>query len=112
MRMLWSVVPALVLALLVAGHEPGIGAEGGPSADKAFLKGRLLVASKKMGDPRFRQSVIYMVDHNAKGALGLIVNKVYGRGSVANLMRGYGLEPQDTVGRVIDLPRKDEPEGS
>ena len=25
--------------------------------------------------------------------------------------RGYGLAPQDTVGRVIDLPRKEDDEG-
>ena len=25
--------------------------------------------------------------------------------------RGYGLDPQDTVGRIIDLPRKDDAEG-
>jgi hypothetical protein len=25
--------------------------------------------------------------------------------------RGYGLDPQDTVGRVIDLPRKEDAEG-
>ena len=24
--------------------------------------------------------------------------------------RGYGLDPQDTVGRIIDLPRKDDAE--
>ena len=24
--------------------------------------------------------------------------------------RGYGLDPQDTVGRVVDLPRKDDAE--
>ena len=100
MRMLRSVVPVLVLALFVAGLPPGVGAESRPAAETATLKGRLLVASPKMRDPRFSRSVVYMVDHDAKGALGLIVNKVYGRGSVANLMRGYGLDPKGAKGDV------------
>jgi hypothetical protein len=25
--------------------------------------------------------------------------------------RGYNLDPQDTIGRIIDLPRKDDPNG-
>ena len=100
MRMLRSVVPVLVLALFVAGLPPDVGAESRPTAETATLKGRLLVASPKMRDPRFSRSVVYMVDHDAKGALGLIVNKVYGRGSVANLMRGYGLDPKGAKGDV------------
>ena len=39
------------------------------------LTGKLLVAMPNMGDPRFENSVIYMVAHSEEGAMGLIVNK-------------------------------------
>lgn len=99
-RMPRSVVLILLTALLVIGQRPGFGAGESDTAPRAYLTGRLLVASPKMRDPRFAKSVVYMVDHDAKGAFGVIVNKVYGRGSVANLMRGYGLEPKGATGTV------------
>ena len=41
----------------------------------ATIKGKILVASPTISDKRFRQSVILMVDHDANGAFGLIINK-------------------------------------
>lgn len=39
------------------------------------LKGQFLVAMPQMGDPRFRDAVIYMVGHGEdEGAMGLVVN--------------------------------------
>ncbi len=39
------------------------------------LKGQFLVAMPEMGDPRFRDSVVYMVGHSDEGAMGLVVNQ-------------------------------------
>jgi putative transcriptional regulator len=39
------------------------------------MTGKLLVAMPGMGDPRFDQSVVFLCEHSAKGAMGLIVNK-------------------------------------
>jgi putative transcriptional regulator len=39
------------------------------------LKGQFLVAMPEMGDPRFRESVVYMVGHGDEGAMGLVVNQ-------------------------------------
>ncbi len=39
------------------------------------LTGKLLIAMPDMGDPRFHGSVVFLCDHSAKGAMGLIVNK-------------------------------------
>lgn len=39
------------------------------------LTGKLLVAMPGMGDDRFDQSVVFLCEHSAKGAMGLIVNK-------------------------------------
>lgn len=37
--------------------------------------GRILIAMPGMGDPRFERAVIYLCEHTAEGAMGLIVNK-------------------------------------
>lgn len=39
------------------------------------LKGRLLVASSQLGDPNFFRSVVYMLEHGERGALGLVLNR-------------------------------------
>jgi len=42
------------------------------------LTGQLLIAMPGMGDPRFQRSVIYMCAHGEEGAMGLVVNKLFG----------------------------------
>jgi putative transcriptional regulator len=58
----------------------------------ASIEGKFLVAAGKMGDPRFHKSVIYMLDHDSKGAMGLIVNKVIGELQVGELLAKMGEE--------------------
>ena len=38
-------------------------------------RGMFLVASRRLADPNFAQSVVLVLEYDAKGALGLIVNK-------------------------------------
>jgi putative transcriptional regulator len=37
--------------------------------------GHLLVARPAMGDPNFDMSIVYMLEHNEDGALGVVVNR-------------------------------------
>lgn len=39
-------------------------------------KGRLLVAAPPLGDPNFDRSVVFMLEHNESGALGVVINRV------------------------------------
>ena len=39
-------------------------------------KGRLLVAAPPLGDPNFDRTVVYMLEHNESGALGVVINRV------------------------------------
>ncbi|MEQ8846192.1 YqgE/AlgH family protein [Botrimarina sp.] len=39
------------------------------------LSGQLLVASRKLRDPNFRQSVVLLLEHNENGALGVVLNR-------------------------------------
>ncbi len=39
------------------------------------FRGRLLVAQPDMLDPNFHQTVIFLIEHNADGALGVVLNR-------------------------------------
>ncbi len=43
------------------------------------LSGAVLAAAPAMLDPNFNQSLVYLAEHNAKGALGVIMNRPLGR---------------------------------
>jgi len=43
-----------------------------------YLKHHLLIAMPHMADPNFAQTVIYLVEHNDQGAMGLIINRPNG----------------------------------
>lgn len=88
------------VGLLLAGH--GGTAEAGltPKATTSSLTGKLLIADQKMGDPRFRKTVIYMIEHNEGGALGLVVNRPVGELPIAELLSNMGLEPKDAAGQI------------
>ena len=63
--------------------------------------GHLLVATQKMRDPRFARSVIYMVEHSREGAMGLVINRVIGRGSTAKFLHGFGIEAEVELGAIL-----------
>ena len=69
------------------------------SSDQSFLsgqvKGRLLVAAPKMPDPRFRNTVILMLEHNKDGAFGLIINRPLGFAEfeIESKQEGEGMLP-------------------
>ncbi len=102
MRYRRTIGAAVAVAALVSLSTPSPGGEEGVVAPKhtPFLAGQLLVATQKLGDPRFAHTVIYMVDHDAKGAMGLIVNRAYGVGPLDKLLKGFGIEDEDLVGTI------------
>ncbi|MDU8943508.1 YqgE/AlgH family protein [Ovoidimarina sediminis] len=56
------------------------------------LTGKLLIAMPGMSDPRFEKSVIFLVEHSAKGAMGLIVNKPTPDVKPEELLEQLGIE--------------------
>ena len=57
------------------------------------LAGQLLVAMPQMGDPRFARSVIYLCTHSGDaGAMGLVINKVLGSLTLAELFSQLDIE--------------------
>lgn len=93
-RQLWFWSCLVALAALPA-TTAGVKAENG-----AWLAGRLLIAAPAMNDPRFVESVIYMVEHDETGAMGLIVNQPLGEASAPRLLEQLGVPPPLPEGRI------------
>lgn len=70
------------------------------AAEPASVAGQLLVATESMADPRFARSVIYMVEHDAAGALGLIVNRPLTRVGLGELLRDLGRSDEGATGSI------------
>ena len=50
------------------------------------VKDFFLIATKKMGDVRFKKTVIFMLEHDKKGALGIVINKPLGKITLGSLI--------------------------
>jgi putative transcriptional regulator len=72
-------------------------------AGAASLAGKLLVATPKLQDPNFRHTVVYVVEHNDRGALGLVVNRTIGHGPLGKLLAGLGVAEGVDGERVIPI---------
>ena len=79
------------------GSTPGPG--GAPAVQS--VTGRLLVAAPEMRDPRFIESVIYMVSHDAGGAMGLVVNRPIGEVSLPQLLERFGAAAEGIQGSIL-----------
>ena len=88
-----GVVLAALVALSIATSS-GRSADGAATLGHRSLKGQFLVATPRMGDSRFAQSVVYMVDHTPRGAMGFIVNRALGSGPLVEFLKGFGIESE------------------
>lgn len=66
----------------------------------ASLVGQLLIALPRMTNPVFSQTVIIMVRHQSKGAMGIIVNRPIGDRSLASLLEASGDKTTKATGNV------------
>jgi putative transcriptional regulator len=64
-----------------------------------WLTGKLLVAMPSMPDPRFARTVVFICSHGPEGAMGLIVNRLFGeinfRGLLAQLHIAPNVDTRD-----------------
>jgi putative transcriptional regulator len=61
-----------------------------PPRERASLKGQLLIASPAMGDPRFQNTVLVMVRHDASGAMGIVINRPLGERPLSEVLQAFG----------------------
>jgi putative transcriptional regulator len=88
----------LALALVSTGAAPERAPAPQPVAET--LGGQLLVATAQLQDPRFVRTVVYLVRHDASGAMGLIVNRRVGEMPLAALMQQLGLDASGATGMI------------
>ena len=62
------------LSTISKPHAPTM-PEPDPFSDERPAKGRFLVASRNLADPRFQETVVLLIDYGAEGAAGLIINR-------------------------------------
>src|SRR3954466_11293868 len=86
-RRLLSLATVLLGFLLHRGPEPAArqGSEG-----FASTAGQLLVATPELGDENFSHTVVLMIEHDRDGALGVILNRTYGRASLRAVLHAMG----------------------
>jgi putative transcriptional regulator len=65
------------------------------STQSEYLEGQLLIAMPAMTDPRFERSVIYLCAHNAEGAMGLVVNKLFDEIDFGQLLSQLEITPEE-----------------
>jgi putative transcriptional regulator len=64
------------------------------------LTGRLLVALPNMKDPRFSESVIYIVKHDREGTFGLVINRVLTSAPIEEVLAGFGVDEKGGKGEI------------
>jgi putative transcriptional regulator len=95
---------ALVLAVATAAEAARAPGElPGDQMDQESLTGRLLVATPELDDPNFDHTIVYMVEHDGSGAMGLVLNRVLGKGPVAELLEGLGVEGEVDPAAEIEV---------
>jgi putative transcriptional regulator len=91
---------ALVAAILLPATLHAALPTPAEAPARSFLTGQLLIASPSMGDPRFLQTVILMVQHDRNGALGIIINRPLGDQPLARLLEALGEKDPGVAGTV------------
>ncbi len=85
-------VVALGLGLFASGNAWARSDDANPNGRSLSLSGRYLVASPELNDPNFRKTVIYLVHHDAFGAMGLVINRLMAEGPVGSLLEAFGID--------------------
>ena len=91
----WIVAVAVACVATLLGREAGSQAPSG-----AIERGRLLVATEELRDPRFFHAVIYLLSHDETGTIGLVVNLPVAEVSMADLLRSVGVNRPAAAGQV------------
>lgn len=102
--LLWSLL-LLITSTGLSISGPGLprvnaSTRNGGIARSSTLAGQLLVAKPDLRDPRFVRSVVYVFEHSATGAMGLILNRPIRNVSVSELLERAGLDGTGVKGEI------------
>jgi putative transcriptional regulator len=91
--MSWMRIGIVAVAMLVLGGiDPGAARHTPVVGVVPSLAGQLLVATPELDDPNFSHTIVYMVQHDGDGAIGVVINRVLARGPLGKLLEGLGIE--------------------
>lgn len=62
-----------------------------------YLDGQLLLAMPGMADQRFDRSVIFLCNHDATGAMGIVINQPLASMKLSDMFDQLDIPPQDQV---------------
>jgi len=62
-----------------------------------YFSNKLLISTNNLRDSFFDQTVIYLVSHNADGAMGVIINKQIEQSSLADIAEQFGITRTDIL---------------
>ncbi len=93
-------VPALLIVVTAAVGHAARPAAPERRAAPSTTKGQLLVATEDLRDPRFVRTVVYMLRHDATGAIGLVVNRPLGSVPFARVLEAFGRHAPETPGEI------------
>jgi len=68
--------------------------------EDSSLAGQLLVATPELRDPNFIETVIYIIQHDENGAMGLVINRPLARGPLSDLLKGLKIEDENAKGEI------------
>ncbi|HUZ73592.1 MAG TPA: YqgE/AlgH family protein [Stellaceae bacterium] len=85
-----KLIALLLLPGALMAAAPGTDTAPQAAAPKDPLVGDLLVAAPGMSDPRFVGTVILMVRHDKTGALGIVINHLVEKRTIASLLAAMG----------------------
>lgn len=70
----------------------------GPSqSQSALAKGKFLVASRRLGDPNFAETVVLLIEYGESGAMGVVINRPTEAPLATLLPEVKGLQQTDAV---------------
>ena len=96
----WRALCGLLALAAVAVASPAAPTPPGDSGEPQALPGEFLIAAPDMDDPRFDHAVILMVQHDAGGAFGLIVNRPVEDEPLAKLLDELGQKSEGASGKI------------
>ena len=73
------------------------------SIKQTYISGKLLIAMPHMPDNRFKNTVIFIYNHNASGAFGLILNKPLKKINLSDLSEDLGILKSNDKNYKLDI---------
>lgn len=100
MRWLTPAAALLLVFVVAAGLGPAAPSVEPPASAAGSTQGQLLVAAESLHDPRFAQTVVYMLRHDASGAIGLVVNRPLGTMPLGRVLESLGRDAEGASGDI------------